>query len=543
MVQGNYSEDPPVVVMIVYNAFEHDTRVFKEASSLVNWGCKVHIVCIQKGGLPSSEVQQGILIHRVACSGKSHSRFWKLILAWHSNDRLAKLVAKSNSPKAAPNSGGKQNYSLRTTLFKRLSSVWPNTNPRCCQSEAWPTGIKWIPRLLGKIYFFAIHKPVAILNSLRVSLKHRNLKVHTRRWLRCCQSRVWPVGTRWICRLLGKIYLWGIYKPTVMVLHPATRITAHNICLAHKALSFQPDIIQSHDLNALTAGVITKRLCQAPLIYDSHELFLERNIGNGAYSRRMDNVFWAPIERRCITYVDATLSVAQGICDWLQKRYHLPPQQVHLIRNVQPYTSVTENTQNLQNEFGLPTTTPVGIYAGAITFNRGLEQLIDSAAYLKHGVYVIMGYALQPAYLESLKNRAIKSKVLDQRVFFKDAVPMPEVVQVVASAQVSIIPTQNVCLSYYFEASNKIFHSLMADTPVAMSDHAEKRMIVEQYGVGVLFDETDPKAIARAFEQFVTDTIAYPKAVTACRAASQTLNWQHEEYTFRSVYKGFRTTF
>ena len=79
----------------------------------------------------------------------------------------------------------------------------------------------------------------------------------------------------------------------------------------------------------------------------------------------------------------------------------------------------------------------------------------------------------------------------------------------------------------------------MADTPVAMSDHAEKRMIVEQYGVGVLFDETDPKAIARAFEQFVTDTIAYPKAVTACRAASQTLNWQHEEYTFRSVYKGF----
>ena len=98
---------------------------------------------------------------------------------------------------------------------------------------------------------------------------------------------------------------------------------------------------------------------------------------------------------------------------------------------------------------------------------------------------------------------------------------MHEVISVVASARVSVVPTQNVCLSYFFEASNKIFHSLMAGVPVAMSDHAEKRMIVENYEVGVLFDETSPESIAKAVESLVLDDAQHAQAASNCLKAAQ----------------------
>ena len=90
---------------------------------------------------------------------------------------------------------------------------------------------------------------------------------------------------------------------------------------------------------------------------------------------------------------------------------------------------------------------------------------------------------------------------------------------------------------YEFEASNKIFHSVMARVPVAMSDHIEKRLLNERHGIGVLFDETDPGDIARTVEAFLEDRAAYDAAVEACTRAAELLNWEHEERTLLSMFE------
>ncbi len=43
---GQPAGRPPRVVMLLANQFTHDTRVFKEARSLIEWGCEVHIVAM-----------------------------------------------------------------------------------------------------------------------------------------------------------------------------------------------------------------------------------------------------------------------------------------------------------------------------------------------------------------------------------------------------------------------------------------------------------------------------------------------------------------
>ena len=305
-----------------------------------------------------------------------------------------------------------------------------------------------------------------------------------------------------------------------------------NLQMAREAIDAGPDIVQSHDLNTLLGGTLVKRLIGVGLVYDSHELFLERNIGDK--SRARDNVIWAPIERFCIGKCDAVLSVAEGICDYLAKQYGIP--KPHLIRNVQPYELPGVRTTLLADELGIPAGRRIVIYPGAITINRGLEVMIDSAPHLNGAAYVIMGYARNADYLASLKQQATKLGVMSSSVFFRDAVPIEDVVRYVASADLGIVPTQNVCLSYFFESSNKIFHCVMAGVPVAMSDHLEKRLLVEEHGIGVLFDETDPKEIARVVNETLDDREAYAVMRRNCLEAARVLNWEHEEHNFRQIF-------
>jgi glycosyltransferase involved in cell wall biosynthesis len=121
-------------------------------------------------------------------------------------------------------------------------------------------------------------------------------------------------------------------------------------------------------------------------------------------------------------------------------------------------------------------------------------------------------------------------------LYFRDAVPPDLVNEYAASSDVAVVPTEAICLSYEFEASNKIYHSVMARVPVAMSDHIEKRLLNERHGIGVLFDETDPEGIARTVEAFLDDRVAYDAAVEACGRAAELLNWEHEERTLLSMF-------
>lgn len=275
-----------------------------------------------------------------------------------------------------------------------------------------------------------------------------------------------------------------------------------------------------------------KRLSGVHLVYDSHELYLRRNIGNK--SRARDNIFWEPIERAFISKCDAVISVADGICKHLAKQYKI--NKPHLIRNVQPYEPPQPKTTILADELNIPKDKKIVIYAGAITINRGLEAMIDSAKHLENSVYVIMGYARNAAYLQSLKTRASEQGLLSTKVFFREAVPINQITRYVSSADLGIVPTQNVCLSYFFESSNKIFHCMMAGVPLAMSDHYEKRLLVEQYDIGVLFDETNPRTIASAVNEALADQDHYSIMRQNCFDAAKKMNWEHEQEKLRTIF-------
>lgn len=315
-------------------------------------------------------------------------------------------------------------------------------------------------------------------------------------------------------------------------LYPARQI-GMSLDLAGRILELEPDCVHCHDLNTVVAGHLVRRVLRVPVVYDSHELWLERNLAGR--SRFWDRLQWGFVERRLIGRCAAVSTVAEGIARHLEKQYGLT--KVELVRNVQPYTPPAPKSHLLADELGIDHDRSVALYAGGILRHRGIENLIRAAAIASDRVaWVIMGYATQPAYLDELRGLAEREGVLGNRVYFRDAVPPDDVNAYAASSDLAVVPTEAICLSYEFEASNKIFHSVMARVPVAMSDHIEKRLLNERHGIGVLFDETDPADIARTVEGFLDDRVTYDAAVEACGRAAELLNWEHEERTLLSMF-------
>ena len=482
---------------MVANHFLHDTRVYKQARSLIEWGCEVYVVAMANSSLPLVEEIDGIHVHRVNMRHGDVVRLGGIILFWWSRPILRRLVGSprpDESQQRVDDAQPPANESQQ--MLRRMYRRW----------SARVRGSRWRTQTGGPTLWF-VAKIIIRVGKIII--------------------RVIDGVRRRITRVLRTI------KNRIKRLAPSSlRLVAMNLQFARHTMHMQPDVVQSHDLNALLGGALVKRLTGAPLVYDSHELFLKRNIGDK--SRARDNLLWAPIERFCIGKCDAVLSVAEGICEYLAKQYDIP--KPHLIRNVQPFEPPGERTTILADELGIPRDRRIVIYPGAITINRGLEVMIDSASHLNDAAYVIMGYARNPQYLDSLKQRAEKLSVMGSSVFFREAVPIEDVIRYVGSADLGIVPTQNVCLSYFFESSNKIFHCVMAGVPVAMSDHREKRLLVEEYGIGVLFNETDPAQIARVVNQALDDREAYAQMRRNCLEAARVLNWEHEERTLRQIF-------
>jgi len=462
------------IVAVVLNPFLNDTRVLKQARSLRAIGHEVHVVAVWKPGLAFEDEVSGIPVHRVRLTPVGFSMLARFLLIRRPDRMRRRLQDRSAAWQAA---GG---------------AKAPETAGGAGSHTAGAT----VPPPVASIPARAIAKFRAVRRRLRT------------------------LATRTLRRLVPTVFY-----PTLQM--------GMNLDLAARIAALEPDVVHCHDLNTLIAGMLSSRVRGIPVVYDSHELFLERNIAGR--SRFWDRLQWGIVERRLIGRCAAVSTVAEGIADHLRKRYGLD--RVELIRNVQPFEPPAPRSHVLADELGIDRDRRIALYAGGIFRHRGLEQMIRAARLADDRIaWVVMGYASEDAYLTHLKDLARGEGVLGTRVYFRDAVPPDAVNEYAASSDLAVVPTEAICLSYEFEASNKIFHSVMARVPVAMSDHIEKRLLNERHHIGVLFDETDPSDIARVVQEFLDDRPRYDAAVEACGRAATVLNWEHEERTLLGMF-------
>ena len=287
------------------------------------------------------------------------------------------------------------------------------------------------------------------------------------------------------------------------------------------ARRFEPDVVHANDGNTLAPALILRALTRSRIVYDSHELWLRRNV---RADRWLAPLVEAVIERWGVRAADAVITVSPSIAAWLTDRYQLTEPPI-LVRNVPVWHGAPSPEQGrLRTLAGLGANDRVVSYCGGITTGRGLEETVDALAVLPDDVHlVVLGFGA-PAYCTELVGRA-RDRGVAERVHLVGHVPVPDVAKALADADLAVVYVRPIVLSYLYCLPNKLFESVHAGLPIVAADLPDCASFVRQHGIGEVFADGTPEDLAAAIAAVLARA---PEYRAAALALAPSLNWRLE---------------
>jgi glycosyltransferase involved in cell wall biosynthesis len=281
-------------------------------------------------------------------------------------------------------------------------------------------------------------------------------------------------------------------------------------------LRLRPAIVHCNDHNTMWVGVVAKLLLGSRVIYDSHELWPDRN----------GRPEWRPgliaAEALFVRVADQVITTSPGYADVLARRYRIPAPA--LVRNV-PAVSATPTASRLDP--------PVAVYVGGLLRGRGLEQAIDALALVPDLQLRILGPGAD-GYRAELADRARRRGVA-ARVDIALPVAPTRVVEALAGATMGLALIQPVCLSYELTLPNKLFEFAAAGLPMIVSDLPVMAATVAEWGCGVTAPPDEARAIAAAMTE-LRDPGRHAACVEGAHALSRSITRDGEQQRLGELY-------
>jgi glycosyltransferase involved in cell wall biosynthesis len=476
------------VVMLVHNDWKIDSRVRREAEALAAVGHRVDVICRRVAETRSVEKHNGVIYHCIPFSRAASPRELIALLSIHTR---VMLMDAARAIRGADRVSG------------------------------------WIA-LLRLVVFLSVGSAlmVSLLPGIPIA--------------RVVTARQFPGGSRLLLARRGiKAAVRAVVAPLLQHL-PYLHDCAYRC--TETILALHPNVIHSHDLRTLSAGALAARRLKCRLVYDAHELETHTNY----HTLPNFTKFWiARSERALSQRADAVVTVCDSIADWLRDNYHI--RRPTVILNVPQLTpDYTPDPSafargDVRSELGLASDVSLAIYVGAVTVDRGMTICVRALAYLPDVHFAAVGPRYQITEAEMLKTA--RELGVSDRVHLVDPVPSETVVSFISTADCSIIPVQNVCLSYYFCLPNKLFESVMASVPVAAASLLELRRFLEQYDVGVLMDERDPAAVATAIRKILISPQKYRPPADVRRRIAEKYGWAAQREKLVVLYSQWAQDF
>jgi glycosyltransferase involved in cell wall biosynthesis len=289
------------------------------------------------------------------------------------------------------------------------------------------------------------------------------------------------------------------------------------------ALRVRPAIVQCNDYNTMWIGVAARLLAGSALVYDSHELWADRNL-------RPEARWWLlACEGLFVRVAHRVVMTSPAHAEVLAGRYRVAAPVV--VRNI-PEQRITVSRQG--NGAGPSDGAPVAVYVGGVLRNRGIEQSIRALPAVE-GLRLRLLGPVAPTYRAELERLAGALGVED-RVEFSPPVPPAEVVDALSSASVGLALFEPVCLSHRLVLPNKLFEYVLAGLPVVGSDLPMISRFVRDHDVGAAVDPGNPAAIAAALRE-VLEPARRQQLRAAVARAQAGLDWKRERETLADVYR------
>lgn len=292
----------------------------------------------------------------------------------------------------------------------------------------------------------------------------------------------------------------------------------YNIRLFFYLLAKPVDLIVANDLDTLPACWLASKLRRKTIIFDSHELFSELPELVG---RPLVKSIWQLFERILIPQVRFGYTVSQSIQTYYQRKYY---RNFELVRNAGFYRKPLPDKKTNQ--------IPVIIYQGYVNRGRGIDLMLYALQFIDNVKLCIAGNG---DMLEEMKALALKLKV-DSKVEFLGRVAKEKLVELTGNADLGISLEEDLGLNYRYALPNKLFDYIQSRIPVIVSDLPEMRAIVENFQIGLIVHDRDPKQLAnKILEMFNNKTQYLAYRVNLEKAAAE-LCWENEKNKLISLY-------
>jgi glycosyltransferase involved in cell wall biosynthesis len=314
--------------------------------------------------------------------------------------------------------------------------------------------------------------------------------------------------------------LW--YRAMLNLLYIDYYYHVYNVAKRERA-----QVYHAHDLVTLPVAWLCSRAHKARLVYDMHELWIDREKKRSFLNRFL----MLRLESFLIRRTDANTIAGYSSAKELVRRYKIPEPVVLL--NTPLYREYKPSTLYRDN-LGIPAGQRILLYAGMINIYRGIEEMIQSLKFLPDCCLVLHGFG--PNYYISSLHGLIANNGVRDRVYFFGPVPFDEVSTYAMSADVGLVLHKNVGLNYYYVSPNKLFECMAAGLPVVGSNFPDIKRFVEGYMFGVTCNPDSPQEIAEAVRYILADNSRYDMMRHNALQAAKVLNWENESRKLVAIY-------
>lgn len=255
-----------------------------------------------------------------------------------------------------------------------------------------------------------------------------------------------------------------------------------NEVLEDDVLNFKPDIVYAHDLITLPLGVNVKKKLGCKLVYDSHEYELHRN----PPLTKLNKSFVYFLERYCFKKCDRIVTCSDSIGRELKEIYKLD--DITIIYNT-PYINPQPIKKQIRLDLGLNKEDLIALSVGKLTYNRGIEFVLEALVNLPNIHYVNVGpydNTFKKMILQKSEELGIKD-----RFHILESVPYDQVVNYIRSADFGIVSVEPITKSYEYAMPNKLFELAFAGVPIIISDLPDASALVRKYKLGFVFKNRD----------------------------------------------------
>lgn len=530
------------VCHMLSNPYVFDTRVKKQCEALVGMGCEVTVVATHRTGMAAREETNGVLVIRkpdrsehpagLSLLGRLILDWMGKLLGWKAVDVLCRLA--------------------RPVLWLARPVPW-----LACRTTGLVSGaIRKVDRAVR-----------AGVSGVSLASAFRFLSRVRRRFVPAAKSdgptstmgmiagakrmeEAFPLHYH-VCFWAAMIFL----VPVVLVLTMVIVFTLQALnavkmllealaalvprrhplrwaSMIERGYRADANVYQANDYDTLLAAYVCSRLRGAAMVYDSHELFDESFPNRKPFMERYWIRIWEGFfARRAVR----TLTVCDSIGGVLARRYGL--RWPVTVRNAQVHDEVISPNAYIRKQIGDPDCRRVVfVYAGRITYGRGLLETVEAFADIpsERAALVIMG-TREPTLVQKLEE-LIDSRKLNDRVYLLEPVPSELLPGVLAGADVGLVLTNAVCLSYYHGLGNKIFHCINAGIPVMIPPHPEKVRLVTEHDVGYCVRQITADAISREICRIIDAPQELAEMKRRCAEAAPKISWQVEQDKYLDLY-------